>query len=144
MAVKPIPDGFQQVIPYLVIADPDKTVAFLKAAFKAKLIEDVKGPDGATHHAEVRIGDSVVMMGRASDKHKPMASMLYVYVKDVDATYKAAVKAGATSLMEPADQFYGDRNAGVADSQGVQWWIATRKENLSKKELQKRANAART
>ena len=72
-----------------------------------------------------------------------MTSMLYLYTEDTDATYKRALKAGATSIMEPADQFYGDRSAGVQGPQGNQWWIATRLENLSQEEIQKRALTAK-
>ena len=142
MKVKAIPDGYQQVIPYLVVADPSAVIAFLKATFKGKLVEEMKGKDGLTNHAEVRIGDSVVMMGRAREPRKPMTAMLYVYVKDADATYKAALKAGGVSVMAPMDQFYGDRSGAVRDSAGNEWWMASRKENLSSTELKKRAKVA--
>ena len=93
-------------------------------------------------HAEVRIGDSVVMMGEAGPENKPTSSMIYLYVSDADAVYRRALQAGATPVREPADQFYGDRNAGVKDPAGNQWWMATRKEDVSPEELAKRAKAS--
>jgi uncharacterized glyoxalase superfamily protein PhnB len=93
-------------------------------------------------HAEVTIGDSVIMMGEPMGEFKPMPCMIYVYVEDTDAVYKQALKAGATSVMEPADQFYGDRNAGVKDMAGNLWWIATHVEDVAPEELEKRAQAA--
>jgi len=139
--VKPIPDGYHTVTPYLVVEGVDELIDFLKQAFDAVETERLAGPDGKVGHGEVRIGDSVVMMGEASGEWKPMPGMIYLYVNDTDATYKRALDAGATSVMEPADQFYGDRNAGVKDAAGNMWWIATRKENVSPEELRRRAEA---
>ena len=139
--VKPIPDGYHTVTPYLIVEGVAGLIDFLKQAFDAVETERVPGPDGKVGHGEVRIGDSVVMMGEASGDWKPMPGSIYLYVNDTDATYKRALDAGATSLMEPADQFYGDRNAGVKDASGNMWWIATRKENLSPEELRRRAEA---
>jgi uncharacterized glyoxalase superfamily protein PhnB len=99
-------------------------------------------PDGTIMHVEVRIGDSKVMMGEPTGQFQPMPAMLYVYVKDTDATYLSAMRAGATSLMEPADQFYGDRNAGVEDPCGNRWWIATHKEDVPAEEMARRARQA--
>ena len=139
MAVNPVPDGYHTVTPYLVVPDVEALIEFTKQAFDAKETERVPGPDGAVTHAEVRIGDSVVMMGRAQPPNPPIPAMLYLYVEDTDAVYRRALEVGATSVMEPADQFYGDRNAGVKDAAGNQWWIATRKENVSPEELARRA-----
>jgi PhnB protein len=97
------------------------------------------GPDGTVGHAEVRIGGSPVMMGEARGPWPAMPCAIYLYVNDTDAVYRRALAAGATSLMEPADQFYGDRNAGVKDPCGNFWWIATHKEDVSPEELQARA-----
>ena len=85
----------------------------------------MKGADGAIMHAEVEIGDSVVMIGDASGEHPPRTAMLHLYVPDVDACYKRAVEAGGESLREPADQPYGDRSAGLRDGWGNEWWLAT-------------------
>lgn len=141
--MSPAPAGFHTITPYLVVEDIEALISFLKAAFGAEETERVPGPDGVTRHAEVRIGDSVVMMGAAQEGYPPLPAALYMYVEDTDASYASALDAGAESLMEPADQFYGDRNAGVKDSQGITWWIATRVENLTAEELRKRALNAR-
>jgi uncharacterized glyoxalase superfamily protein PhnB len=98
-------------------------------------------PDGSVGHAEVRIGDSVVMVGQAGDAWPAVASALHLYVTDVDATYKTAVAAGATSKDEPEDQFYGDRRANVIDPAGNQWFIATHVEDVPPEEMETRAKA---
>ena len=98
-------------------------------------------PDGTIMHAEVRIGDSLVMMGEPMGDGQPLFGSLYLYVHDVDAVYKRALQAGATSTSEPADQFYGDRSAGIKDPVGNQWWIATHKEDLPPEEIARRAAA---
>jgi uncharacterized glyoxalase superfamily protein PhnB len=142
MAVKPIPDGYHTVTPYLTVQGVPKLLDFLKQAFAAQEIERMTQPDGTIGHAEVRIGDSVVMMGEASDEWKPMPGAIYLYVNDADAVYQRALQAGAISTMEPADQFYGDRSAGVKDPSGNYWWIATHKEDVPPEELKRRAAAA--
>jgi PhnB protein len=142
MAVKPIPDGYHTVTPYLTVQGVPKLIDFLKQAFEAREIECMAQPDGTVRHAEVRIGDSVVMMGEARGEQAPMPSAMYLYVNDTDAVYKRALRAGATSLREPADQFYGDRSAGVKDPSGNYWWIATHQEDVPPEELKKRAEAA--
>jgi PhnB protein len=141
MAVKPIPDGYHNVIPYLVVPEAASMIDFLKRAFGATEICRFTRPDGGVGHAEVRIGDSVVMLSGASEACKPMPAGIYLYVEDTDAAYQRALKAGASSLMEPADQFYGDRNAGVRDLAGNYWWIATHKEDVPSDEMQRRAEA---
>lgn len=139
--VKPIPEGFHTVTPYLVVPKALKLIDFLKQAFDATVIVKMLRPDGTVHHAEVKIGDSMIMLGEAQDQsHKPGA--LYLYVPDVDATYRQAVQAGATSLSEPADMFYGDRGGGVEDAWGNTWWIGTHIEDVSPEELKKRAETA--
>jgi PhnB protein len=136
-----MPEGFHTATPYLIVEGAAKLIDFLTRAFDAKEIERLPGPDGKIAHAEVRIGDSVIMMGDARDQWKPMPGSIYLYVKDTDAAYNRALQAGASSLMEPADQFYGDRNAGVRDPVGDIWWIATHKEDVSPEETKKRAAA---
>ncbi len=116
-------------------------IDFLKQAFDAEETERMARPDGTISHAEVRIGDSIVMMGEPTDRTETQPGHLYVYVDNTDATYQRALKAGAVSLMEPIDQFYGDRNAGVKDAFGNTWWIATHVEDVSPEELQRRAAA---
>src|SRR5690242_14821184 len=106
--VKPIPEGYHTVTPYLVVHGADKVLDFVKAAFDGTELFSMKGPDGSVRHAEVRIGDSRIMIGEAQDK--PMPAMVHLYVENVDSVYKRALKAGAISLREPANQFYGDRS----------------------------------
>jgi PhnB protein len=141
MAVTPIPAGFHTVTPYLVVQGAAKLIDFLKQAFDAKEIMRMPLPDGTIMHAEVKIGDSIVMMGDARGEMKPMPAAIYLYVNDADATYQRALRAGATSTMEPADQFYGDRSAGVKDPVGNQWWIGTHIEDVPPDELARRAEA---
>ena len=141
MAVKSIPDGYHTITPYLTVQGVPKLIDFLNQAFAAQEIERVPGPDGTIGHAEVRIGDSVVMMGEARGEWQPMPGAIYLYVNDADAVYQRALQAGAVSMMEPADQFYGDRSAGVKDPSGNLWWIATHKEDVPPEELKKRAEA---
>jgi uncharacterized glyoxalase superfamily protein PhnB len=143
MAVKPIPDGFHTVTPYLLVSDPARLIEFLKQAFGAEEVHRSARPDGHILHAQVRVGDSPVMMGGVSGEWKAMPSSLYLYVPDTDATYRRALQAGGTSVMEPADQFYGDRNAGVKDPLGNIWWIATHIEDVSEEELARRFAAHR-
>lgn len=140
MAVKPIPEGYHSVTPYLVVPGVARLLDFLKQAFGAEVSEEpMRQPDGRVMHAEVKIGDSRVMMGEPTGQWTPMPASLYLYVEDVDAVYARAVKVGGSSVMEPADQFYGDRHGGVKDPSGNIWWVATRKENLSSEELKRRA-----
>ncbi len=141
MAVKPVPEGYHNISPYLTVRGVPGLIDFLRRVFDAQETERTSRPDGTVMHAEVRIGDSIVMMGEPMGEFPQMPAMLYVYVPDTDAVYKRALEAGATSMMEPADQFYGDRNAGVRDSFGNVWWIGTHKEDVSKEELQRRVEA---
>jgi PhnB protein len=142
MAVQPLPDGYHTVTPYMVVQGATTLIEFLKQAFGAQEVHTpLLRPDGTIMHAEVRIGDAIVMMGEAMGTFTPMPSALYMYVHDTDAVYHRALQAGATSVMEPADQFYGDRNAGVQDPVGNHWWIATHKADVSPAELARRAAA---
>lgn len=142
MSVHYKPTGCRTVSPYLVVENVPKALAFLKTAFGAESREQLTLPDGTINHAMVSIGDSTLMLGAARGATKPLVqSVFYVYVKDTDAVYKAALNAGATSLMEPTNQFYGDRNAGVRGPDGNSWWIATHVEEVPHAELLRR-NAA--
>ena len=141
MANKTIPEGYHSVTPYLIVDDIDKQIAFLKDVFVAEQIEYMTDKNGTPMHAEVRIGDSVVMMGQASGEYKPMPCMLYVYVDDVDTVYEKAIKAGGVSLQEPTDQFYGDRSAGVRGPCGNSWYMATHIEDVTREEMERRAQA---
>lgn len=138
MAVKPIPQGYHTAIPYLIVEGAERLIEFLCSGFAAEEICRVMHPDGCIMHAEVKIGDSLIMMSEAKEAFPAMASMIHLYVENADATYERAIKAGATSLMEPKDEFYGDRTAGVKDPTGNCWWIATHQEDVSPEEIDKR------
>ena len=120
----PNPNGYQSVIPYLTVPGVPRLITFLAEAFGATERMRSERPDGTVMHAEVQLGDSVVMMGEPADEAGSRPSSLYLSVDDVDATYARALEAGATSLREPADQEYGDRSAGVCDPSGNYWWLA--------------------
>ncbi|HLZ03596.1 MAG TPA: VOC family protein [Bradyrhizobium sp.] len=137
---KPIPEGYHSVTPYLVVDGAEKIVRFMKDAFGAQAVfEPMMRPDGKIMHGEFKIGDSVVMIADASERAAPTSASLYVYVPNVDAVYQKAIKAGATSEMEPADMFYGDRSGGVKDPAGNRWHIGTHIEDVSQDELKRRA-----
>ncbi len=138
---KPVPDGYHTVSPYLTVQGAAKLIDFLKQVFDAKEIFSMSRADGTLGHAAVSIGDSVVMLAEATDQWKPMPAALHMYVNDADTTYQKAIRAGATSVMEPADQFYGDRSGGVQDMFGNFWWISTHIEDVSNEEMEKRAAA---
>jgi len=135
------PAGYHAVTPYLVVRDVPRLIEFLSRAFVAVEFERSTLPDGTVNHAEVRIDDSVVMMGAARGEWEPTRSTLYLYVADVDRAYRSALGAGATSIREPTNQFYGDRSGGVTDPEGNQWWVATHVEDVPPDEMRKRAAA---
>jgi PhnB protein len=136
----PIPEGHHTVTPFLRVTDAAKLIEFLKPAFGAEVAFRMDGPDGSVMHAEVKIGDSMIMIGQ-SPANDALRSMIHLYVPDTDAVYKSALAAGATSIREPANQFYGDRSAGVKDFLGNEWWMATHIEDVSKEEMQRRMAA---
>ena len=135
-----IPKGFGTVTPFLRVANAAKQIEFLQKAFAAQITFRMNGPDGSLIHAEVKIGDSMVMIGQAPPDQE-MRSMINLYVPDTDASYHSALAAGATSIREPADQFYGDRSGGVRDASGNEWWMATHIEDVSQEEMERRMKA---
>ncbi len=138
--VKLIPQGFHTVTPYLIVDGAEKVIGFLKKAFDAELMHEMtKRPDGTVMHATLKIGNSMIMIADASEHAKASPVMLYLYVPDADAVYQKAIKAGGTSIMEPADQFYGDHSGGVKDPAGNSWFVGTHVEDVSAAELKKRA-----
>jgi len=141
MPTKSVPSGYHSVTPYFVVEGAARVIDFMVTVFDGKERERMAKPDGSVGHAEIAIGDSVVMISDATATSKAMPGMLYVYVPDVDATYSRALAAGATSMMAPADQFYGDRHGGVRDFAGNQWWIATHIEDVSPEEMRRRGEA---
>ena len=120
-----VPKGLNNVNPYLHPLRAEPLIGFLKRAFGAQELAKHATPDGVVMHAEIRVGDSVVEMGEAHGKYIRMPAMFYLYVPDCDALYRRALAAGATSLHEPTDQPYGDRNSAVTDGFGNTWYIAT-------------------
>jgi PhnB protein len=141
MAVNPIPDGYHTVTPSLVVHGAARLISFLKEAFDAQEKVCMTSPDGRIMHAEVKIGDSMVMMGEASEKWPALPAAICLYVPDTDALYKKALQAGATSVMEPANMFWGDRHAGVKDPTGNFWWILTHVEDVPEEEIKRRQEA---
>jgi uncharacterized glyoxalase superfamily protein PhnB len=139
MAVKPIPDGYHTVTPYLTVDDPAPVIEFLKKAFDAQETFAMRDEKGNIGHAEVKVGSSMLMLGRAHDQWKTRPGNFYVYVEDCDAIYKKALAAGGTSISEPETQFYGDRHGGVTDSQGNNWWIATHVKDVSPEDMERAA-----
>lgn len=140
--VNPIPKNYHTVTPYLLVKGGAAFLKFMEKAFDAKIVDLMPGPKKTVMHASFKIGDSMVMMGEAHGKWKPLPTMIYLYVKNADASYKQALRAGAKSIMEPANQFWGDRHGGVKDAWGNQWWISTHIEDVSPAEIKKRGAAA--
>jgi PhnB protein len=121
-----------------MVEQVESQLDFLVRVFDARIIEELKDPDGSLMHGEALLGDTVVMVGKARADYPARGSMNYVFVFDVDLVYSLALKAGGTSLQEPADQYYGMREAGIADPSGNQWWIGTVYEVLSQEEIETR------
>ena len=144
MAVQPIPPGYHTVTPYLYIKGAKQAIEFYQKAFGATELMRMPDPGGRIMHAEIRIGDSRIMMsdpvmdGKGPKAYGGSPASLWIYVADCDALYKRAVAAGAKSTMEVGDQFWGDRFGAVSDPFGYRWSFATRKEDLTSAELEKR------
>jgi len=141
MAVNPIPEGYSTFTPYYVVEGASDFIEFLKKAFGAQEIYRFPAPGGKLGHAEVRVGTSVVMLADTTAEYGSSRMNAYLYVPDVDATYKKAVAAGAQSKREPANQFYGDRVATVMDRWGNTWSIGTHVEEVSPEEMERRMKA---
>jgi PhnB protein len=139
--VKPIPEGYHSVTPYLVVDRAAELIDFVQKAFGAEVLMKMMQPDGLVGHTEVRIGDSMVMISSAREQWKAMPTMIYLYVPDADAVYAKALAAGAVSVQAMQDQYYGDRSGGVKDVSGNLWYIATHKEDVSGEEIERRREA---
>lgn len=147
--VKPIPDGYHALTPYLYIRGAAKAIDFYKAAFGAEELFRMEGAPGTIGHAELRIGDSIFMLADEEPKWNIKSpetlggsgSALMVYVNDVDAVYDQAIAAGATIVRPVKDQFYGDRTGCLLDPFGHNWTVATHVEDLSPEEIGQRAKA---
>jgi len=142
-AVKPVPDGYHSIQPYLYLQNATEAIAFYKRAFGAKVTVNMPGPGGRVMHAELQFGDSIIMLADEAPErgiHGPQhyggapLSLAY-YVEDCDGVYHQALAAGAKSVREPADQFYGDRSAGVEDPFGFQWFLMTHIRDVSAEEM---------
>ena len=149
MAAKPIPEGHERATPYLCCRDAARAIEFYKNAFGATELSRLAEPGGKIGHAEIKIGESVIML---SDEYPDMGVRsplalggtpvsIHMYVKDVDALAKQAVAAGAQLERPVADQFYGDRSASLKDPFGHRWHISTHKEDVSPEEMRKRYDA---
>ena len=136
--VRPIPEGYATITPYLVVPSADEFVNFVVDAFAADVNHLLRREDGSVYSAEVQIGDSRIMLGEARDEWPATQAGFYMYVPDCDATFAKALQAGGTSIMEPADMTYGDRHGGVADPAGNHWWIATHIEDVTPEESLRR------
>lgn len=147
--VKPIPDGYHTVTPYLALRDAARAIEFYKKAFGAKEELRIPGPGGKIGHAEIVIGDSHIML---ADEHPERGHLgpqsrggstvsIMLYLENVDTVIERAVAAGAKLLMPVADQFYGDRMGGLEDPFGQVWYVATHTEDVPAEEMQRRAAA---
>ena len=147
MAVQPVPEGYHTITPYLAVEDASAAIDFYQRALGAKERVRMSGPGDSVMHAELEIGDSLVMLSdpfpQASTKPPKelggTSVSIFAYVEDIDAVYKQAIDAGATSLMEPDDMFWGDRFGSVQDPFGHSWTIATHVEDVSPEEMEKRS-----
>ncbi|MEN3338316.1 MAG: PhnB protein [Acidobacteriota bacterium] len=142
-AVKPVPDGYHTITPYFTVANAAAFLDFLTKMFGAEETERMVGADGTIRHAEMRIGDSAVMVGQAPEQSRIRTNALYVYVPDVDETYQRGLEAGSRSIQEPTTHFYGDRSGGIEDPHGNTWWIATHLEDVPVDEMKRRAASQR-
>jgi PhnB protein len=144
--VKPIPDGYHAATPYLTVRDAAKAIDFYKRAFDATEMYRMEGPEGKVAHAELKIGDSVIMLGDempGSETRSPQSlggttAGVFLYVKDVDAAFHKATTAGAKATAQPADMFWGDRYGKLMDPFGHAWSLATHKEDVAPAEMKKR------
>jgi len=141
MSVKPIPEGYQNVIPFLVCTGADKVIDFCQKVFDAKVMDISKDDKGVIMHASIQIRDSAVMLSEGSERFPAYSTMMYLYVENCDEVYKRGIDAGAKSLREPTNEFYGDRSCGFTDPSGNQWWIATNIEDVSSLEIAARMKA---
>jgi PhnB protein len=150
MSVKPIPEGYHAVTPYLIVKGAAKAIDYYKQVFGATEIMRMPGPNGTVGHAELKIGDSIIMLAdeqqgnyRSPEGLGGSPVSLMVYVDDVDKTFKQAISSGAKETRAVQDQFYGDRSGNLVDPFGHVWTISTHKEDVSEAEMQRRMSAMR-
>jgi PhnB protein len=140
-SVNPVPAGFHTVTTCITVPGVAKVIDFAKKAFDGEELFRMGAPDGSIAHAEMKIGDAIVMLGEPRGEWAPRPCNLYLYVPNVDEVYQKAINAGGKPIQPPTDQFYGDRSGGVEDPGGNFWWIATHVEDVSRDELDRRAAA---
>jgi len=143
--VKPIPDGYHSVTPYLVLKGAAAAIDFYQRAFGAKELFRMPGPGGKVMHAEITIGDSRIMLTDESlqpGKASGTLTSIYLYVEDVDTTFKQAIKAGGKETISVRDEPWGDRTGKLTDPFGQRWQLATHKEDLTPQEIEERVAAA--
>lgn len=131
------PEGFAAVRTYLAVSDVPRQIDFLHKVFKAAIKENLKTPEGDIVHGELVIGDSIIMVGRATAEVKPIQGMCYVYVSDVDEVFKRAIENRAVPISEPADQVYGNREGGFKDQEGNTWWVSQFLKSVSTEEIER-------
>lgn len=136
--MKPIPEGYHTITPFIVASGANSLLDFLKHSFGARELSIMRLPDGSIAHADIMIGDSHLMLSEATERYPAMPGMIYLYAEDCDDWYHKAIAAGGISLREPTNEFYGDRSCGVKDASGNQWWIATHIEDVSPEEMKQR------
>jgi tRNA(adenine34) deaminase len=139
MPTSPIPDQHHTVAPYLIVDGAERLINFVTAAFAGEVIEKLLRADGRIGHAQVKIGDSILMLSDTTSSMSPITGMIHLYVPDADAVFQKALAAGATTIMPVTDQFYGDRSGGVKDDFGILWWISTHVKDIPEDELQQLA-----
>lgn len=132
-----IPEGYHTITPILKVNNASGTIDFLKEVFGAKERYRLTDPNGDIMHAEVVVGDSIVMMCDSMGE-SPQPGAMYLYTEDIDSVYDKALKAGGVQVQPPEDQFYGDRSGCVKDPGGNNWWLATHVEDVSSEEMHKR------
>ena len=137
--VRPVPEGYHTVTLWIIARGVPKLIDYLKVAFDAEEIARIVNPDGLVGHAEVRIGDSVVMMFDARHDWPDTPAFMRLYVEDGDAVFNRAIKAGGTEVTPMTNLGFGDRVGRIRDPLGNVWWIQTRIEELDPKEMEKRA-----
>ena len=139
MSVQYKPDGYHTITPYLVVDGAAEAITFLSQVFDATQVLRMDGPDGRIGHAELRIGDSTLMIADVPPSGKAKTGLLHLYVEDSEALYRRALDLGATSLRVPTIEFYGDRVASFADRWGTEWFLATHVEDVSEEEMRRSA-----
>lgn len=144
MPVRPVPEGRPRVSPYLIVDDAAGLIDFMVGVFDAEVLVRHLTSDGRVMHAEVRVVDSVLMVGGANAQWPAVPAALHIYVEDVDAVYARAVAATATALESPVTKFYGDRSAHVISPGGVAWFITTHVEDVTDDEMARRMKAAQS